>query len=102
LNVAFGNLLSANQLWFEQNGTSLDISVIGQQDSISIQNWYNSDLDHIETFQVDSGLALSHTQVDQMVSAMASFGVNDPSQFTPTTDQQVQIDQLVAVNWQAV
>jgi len=100
--IVFGNLISANQLWFEQNGSSLDISVIGQQDSISITNWYNSDLDHIETFQVDNGSTLSHTQVDQMVSAMASFGVTDPSQFTPTVDQQIQIDQLVAVNWQAV
>jgi len=99
--VVFGNLLSANQLWFEQDGTSLYISVIGQQDSISINDWYDSDLNHIETFQTDNGLTLDHTLVDQLVSSMASFGVTDPAQFTPTSDQQLQIDQLISVNWQA-
>ena len=98
--VVFGSLISANQLWFEQEGNDLNISVIGTDDSINVVNWYADDLNHIESLQAESNLSLSHTQVDQMVSAMAAFGVTDPSQFVPTAEQQTQLDQIVSVNWQ--
>ncbi len=98
--IEFGDLISANQLWFEQNGTNLTVSVIGANDAINIVDWYADDVNHIESFNADSNLSLSHNQVDQMVSAMAAFGVTDPSQFVPTSEQQNQLDQLVAVNWQ--
>ena len=62
-------------IWvFSQSGNDLEITVAGTDDLVTISNWYRGDnfqLDQIET----GSSTLLNSQVDQLVSSMASFDV---------------------------
>jgi Ca2+-binding RTX toxin-like protein len=94
-----------DQLWFEQVGNDLKVSVLGTQDSMTITNWYVDGSYQVEQF---SAYNLAHTatytllasNVDALVTAMASVtkptattGLNSLTGTDRTTFQNV-IDEI--------
>ena len=63
-----------DELWFTKDGNDLKISINGTNDSMTVKNWYNGTV--IETIETNTHI-LSHTDVNQLVQAMAGF--NPPS-----------------------
>lgn len=63
-------------LWFSREGNNLKVSINGTNDSITIKNWFYSSDCVVETIETDTH-TLSHTDVNQLVQAMAGF--NPPS-----------------------
>ncbi len=90
-----------DQLWFEQFGDDLLISVIGSSDQITVENWYASAENKIENIETSDGQVADISGVEALVTAMASFsppggGATDLSD--PAYDP---LDSVLASNWQS-
>lgn len=82
--LQFGSTISADQLWFSQQGQDLLIQVMGtKDDAVLIRHWYDSTPHQVENIQSGDGLILSHLNVQVLVDAMAGF--------TPASEQS-QLD----------
>ncbi|MEH6528115.1 MAG: Ig-like domain-containing protein, partial [Sneathiella sp.] len=89
-----------DQLWFEQTGDDLLISVIGTSDQITVENWYAAADNKIEGIETSDGQVTDITGVEALVSAMASFsppGGGETDLSDPTYDP---LDSVLAANWQ--
>ena len=71
--VIFGEDIDNEDLMFAREGNHLKISVIGQEDSITISNYYYNNSYKVESFQTADGSMLDYTKLDLMIQAMASF-----------------------------
>ena len=61
------------ELIFSRLGDSLRIATAGSEDVITINSWYLSDSYHIENITCNNNMYLTHTQVNLIIQAMASF-----------------------------
>lgn len=90
-----------DQLWFKHTGTSLEVSIIGTSDKVTISNWYNGSSNHVERIQMADGHYLLDTQVESLVQAMAGMTPPAAGQTTLTTAQHQQLDSVLASSWAA-
>jgi Ca2+-binding RTX toxin-like protein len=90
-----------DQLWFKHTGTSLEVSIIGTSDKVTISNWYNGSSNHVERIQVADGHYLLDTQVEALVQAMAGMTPPAAGQTSLTTAQHQQLDAVLTANWAA-
>ncbi|MRR58516.1 MAG: tandem-95 repeat protein [Deltaproteobacteria bacterium] len=95
----FSSGIAADQLWFQHVGNNLDVSIIGTNDKFSIQNWYSGSRYHVEQFKTSDGKVLLDTQVDALVSAMASFTAPAAGQTTLPQNYQTSLAPVIAANW---
>ncbi len=97
--LAFESDVSYDDLWFSRSGDNLRINVAGTDDQVTIAGWYNSDSQKLDQFESDS-LVLIDQQVEQLVSAMASYDV--PSGAGNVIPQSVKDDlqPVLAASWQ--
>lgn len=90
--------IAHDQLWFSQSGTHLTISVIGTSDSVKIAGGAGSATFRIEQLTA-GGKTLSHTQVANLVQAMATMTPPAMGQTTLSAAQQAQLAPVLAANW---
>ncbi|TBU81888.1 calcium-binding protein, partial [Phytopseudomonas dryadis] len=98
--LLFHGDVSAEQLWFRKTGSSLEVSVIGTQDKVTVSNWYSGASYQLDQFQTSDGKVLLDSQVQNLVDAMAAFGAPAGGESNLTPDQRVQLDVVIAANWQ--
>ncbi|WP_024850844.1 calcium-binding protein [Hydrogenovibrio kuenenii] len=91
--------VSKEGLWFSKNGDDMKINLIGTSDSITVNDWYYSDRNKIESINLDSGESLDVSGVSQLVDALASFPEGGDSAVNMTDDEKTQFNQIVASNW---
>lgn len=96
--VVFGSGVAVDQLWFDRLGNDLQVSIIGTSDSTTVVDWYLETANHVSAF-LTGGKQLAHSQVDNLVSAMAAFSPPTVGQTDLTTEQHQQLDTLIAANW---
>ncbi|WP_338473496.1 calcium-binding protein [Pseudomonas sp. MS646] len=97
--LALGTDLSPQDLWFRRSGSDLEISVVGGDEKLTVSNWYQGGVYHIEAMKLSDGKTLLDSQVQSLVDTMASFGVAPGAEMTITTDQRAQLDSVLAANW---
>lgn len=97
LSIAAG--VAADQLWFRQVGTSLEVSIIGTTDKATIANWYSGGTYHIEQFRTSDGKTLLDSQVQALVSAMAAFSPPAAGQTSLPADYLAALAPVLAANW---
>lgn len=97
--LTFGADISTSQLWFQRVGDSLEVSVIGVDDKVTIQDWYLGDQHHVEQFQTSDGMVLLDSQVQNLVQAMASFAPPAAGQISLPVDYQSSLNTVIAANW---
>jgi Ca2+-binding RTX toxin-like protein len=93
--------VSMEDLWFSRSGNNLQITVVGTEDQVTISNWYSNShyqLDQIEV--VDS--VLLNNQVDQLVSAMASYNVPSGVGSVILQDVRDELQPVLTETWQTV
>ena len=71
--LLFGEGISSEGLMFTKVGNDLRVSVIGQDETVTITNYYYNDASKIESFEMSDGRVLDYTKLDLMIQAMASF-----------------------------
>ena len=98
--LALGDDISEQQLWFEQAGTDLQISILGTQDKVTLKNCYQHESHRLDAISLSTGNVLLNNQVDQLVQAMVSF--NPPSSGELELKGQVkeELAPVIAASWQ--
>jgi Ca2+-binding RTX toxin-like protein len=93
--------VSMEDLWFSRSGNNLQITVAGTEDRVTISSWYSNTNYQLDQIEVGSSVLLNN-QVDQLVSAMASYSV--PSGVGNVIPQEVKDDlqPILAETWQTV
>ncbi|WP_440467050.1 calcium-binding protein [Pseudomonas sp. YH-1] len=97
--IIFTDGITADQLWLRQNGSNLDISLIGTSDKVTVSNWYTGTNYHVGGITTSDGKTLLESQVQSLVNAMATFGVPAGGESTLTQDQRQQLEVVIAANW---
>ncbi|MEY8239013.1 MAG: calcium-binding protein, partial [Cycloclasticus sp.] len=98
--IEIGEGINEEQLWLSQQGDDLQIDVIGSDDQIRIENWYKGEQYRIEEIELSGGAVLLEHQVEQLVSAMASFNVSSSSDMVLQAAVEDELKPLIAVSWQ--
>lgn len=98
--LQFGAGISIEDLWFRQNGSNLEVSVVGGQERVSIDNWYGGNANHLDQFKAADGRTLLDSQVQGLVDAMAAFGVPPGAESNLSTAQRDELNLIIAANWQ--
>lgn len=96
--LKLGQDIAKQDLWFSRTGRDLTVQVLGQQDSITIEGWYNIIPRRIETIQSADGAYLDVKAVQQMVQAMANFAPQQASGLSVVEQMQAYSQHIVAVN----
>ena len=89
-----------DQLWFRRLGNTLEVSIIGTSDKLSLSNWYLGDPYHVEQFKTSDGRTLLDSQVQNLVNAMAAFAPPAMGQTNLSSAYASQLQPVIAANWQ--
>ncbi|KAA5595081.1 cadherin-like domain-containing protein, partial [Blastochloris sulfoviridis] len=68
--------VSKLQLWLARAGDDLAIRILGNQDRLTIDDWFVDSNHQLATMRSSDGFALSNDALGQLVSAMATFEAN--------------------------
>ena len=92
--------IATDQLWFRRLGNTLEVSIIGTSDKLSLSNWYLGDPYHVEQFKTSDGRTLLDSQVQNLVNAMAAFAPPAMGQTNLSSAYASQLQPVIAANWQ--
>ena len=98
--LVFEGDISAEQLWFSRSGSDLLVSVLDSTDRVSIENWFWGRGRTVERFRVESGEVLEHTQLSQLINAMAAFDPPSGAAATVSPEQREAVAPVIAAVWQ--
>jgi len=97
--VNFGDI-NHDALWFAKSGNDLDITVVGTDDKLTIEDWYSNANARIESFSTtEDSAVLLENQVDQLVSAMAAFNVPSGAGNVIPEDTKDALQPVLASSW---
>ncbi len=99
VDVAQFDDVSIEDLWFSRSGNNLQITVAGTDDQVTVNNWYsntNYQLDSIEA----GASELLNSQVEQLVSAMASYNVPSGAGSVVPQDVKDELQSVITAAWQ--
>jgi Ca2+-binding RTX toxin-like protein len=91
--------VTEDQIWLRQIGNNLELSVIGTSDRLTINGWYTSPSNQIESFKLADGQALLASQVQQLVNAMAAFAPPAAGQTTLPANYAAALNPVIAPSW---
>ncbi len=92
--------LDTSHLWFTQNGDDLVIDYIGNDDQVIIDDWFLGAAYQLDEIHA-SGEVLYANQVQQLVDAIAAFGIDEPSSLSGLSQQeQDDLNTAIAAAWQ--
>ena len=92
--------ISRDQVWFRKVADSLEVSVIGSTDKMTVSSWYLGDAYHVEQFKTRDGKTLLDSQVQNLVNAMAAFAPPAAGQSTLPAAYATALTPVLAANWQ--
>ena len=85
---------------FERVGDSLRVLMFGSTDSVSIDRWYAGSNYKIEEFESSNGSIITHTQVEQLIQAMASFTADSGMSWSQAlASQPSEVQSIVSQYW---
>lgn len=93
------NGIEYDALWLSRDENSLRIDVVGSNDGVSIEGWYDKNSDQLDSFSTGSH-TLMRSEVDLLVSAMAAFAVPEGIDVTIPDDTRLQLDAALVGAWQ--
>jgi Ca2+-binding RTX toxin-like protein len=97
--VCFGAGIDKNDIWFIRDGNDLVVRLLGGTDAISVTDWYNGGTEPLDKFQTSNGDYLLRTEVEQLVTAMASFSVSASGEVTMTAQEEQDMQATIAAAW---
>lgn len=96
-SLQLGSGIASDDLWFRQDRSDLEISIMGTTDKLDIQDWFNGS--QLQSISLASGETLVRADVQQLVDAMAQFAAPDASQLEYTAPERSAITPVIAANW---
>ena len=97
--LVFGTGIDHDQLWFHQTGNNLVVSVIGEDGTVTVTDWFNGSSNTVSSIETAASDTLAVTGVANLVSAMAAFSppTGPDENMDPTTQAALAVD--LAANW---
>lgn len=92
-----GNV-ATDHVWFQRSGANLVISVLGQNEKVTLNGWYTNTYAVFGETQAGNHQIVA-SDVNRLVSAMAAFSPPTASQTALTTQEQQQLQPLLASVW---
>jgi hypothetical protein len=86
-------------LWFTPSGDDLVMTIIGTNDAVTVQGWYSSTDRQLDRIQLSNGEFAGVSDVDQLVSAMASYSPPPLGQLTLSSDVKQALSPTLAAAW---
>ncbi len=93
--------VNSDQLWFSQSGNDLIVSIIGTNDTATIQGWYASSDRKLDRIQLADGKYATGSDLEQLRSVMASFSPPPLGQLNLETATRQGLDSTLAAAWHA-
>ncbi|MDO9003435.1 MAG: calcium-binding protein [Aquabacterium sp.] len=91
--------MTAEQIWLRQVGSDLEFSVIGTSDAFTINDWYASAANQVESIRLSDGKTLASGNVQTLVDAMASFSAPSAGQINLPAGYQEALNPVIVANW---
>lgn len=98
--ILLGPGIDKEDLWLERLGTDLRISLLGTQDSMTIEGWYSNHHKPIEEIKTSSGDEIEAKQIELLVQAMATFSPIPGSGNPLPTEMPEQLQPVLAAAWE--
>ena len=101
--VQFLTGVTCDQLWFRRpaNSNNLEITIIGTTDKLVIKDWYLGSQYRVEEIRTQDGSrVLLASDVQALVTAMASMTIPPQGQTSLTTAQMAILDPVFSSTWQ--
>lgn len=101
--LRFGSSIASDQLWLSRSGTGLMIRVIGEDDVVTIPDFFYEDrykAGRIESIEAGDGKVLQASQLANLVQAMAQFSPPPMGQMHLSSDQAAALQPVLAASWQ--
>ncbi|WP_158300660.1 calcium-binding protein [Chromobacterium sp. ATCC 53434] len=92
--------VDADRLFFRQSDDHLEISVIGTEDKVTVENWFLDKAYQIEWFKTSDGKTLMSSQVQSLVDAMAGFSPSSSASETMPAEFDAVQETIVSSSWQ--
>ena len=97
--VLFGSDIATDQLWFKQTGDDLEVSIIGTDDSVTIDDWYLDANNQVAQFETTTGSKLTSANVQALVDAMATFEPPALGEVNLSSDREAVLGTVIAAAW---
>lgn len=97
--LQFGASIDMQDVWFQQAGYDLKVSLLGSTDSVTLSNWYTTDAQKVDLIKLNDGHTLSKTAVDQLVNTMAAFNPTAIGSVSTITDLPPSVQNAITANW---
>ena len=99
--LSYGAGINPLDLVLSRQANDLRVSIHGTTDQVTVQNWYGSAANQVETIQAGNGQHLLNNQVQQLIQAMASFTNQSGLTWDQAIAQRPQdVQAILAANWQ--
>lgn len=98
--LAFGAGIAVDQLWFQQLGADLSVSVIGRGDSVLMSNWYLGGAYRVENIELADGGSISDSALENLVQAMAAFAPPSAGETSLPQSYRDVLAPVIAASWQ--
>ncbi|KIP15197.1 proconvertase P-domain protein [Burkholderia sp. MSHR3999] len=97
--LRFGADVSSSNLWFQEVGQDLQITVDGTGESVTLKNWYAATPERAGSIVAGDGKTLSASSVNQLVQAMAAFAPPAAGQTSLPAAEQQTLQPVLAASW---
>ena len=89
-------------LVFSYSGSNLLMQLHGTSDTLTVQSWQSGTANQTEVFRAQDGSTLLHTQVNQLIQAMATFSASHGgiSWDQAIQDYPSEVQTVLAAHWQ--
>jgi len=99
--LRFAEGIGAENIWFSRAGNDLLARVIGSQDRVRVSGWYTDPAARLDGILDGDGDSITADRVEQLISAVAGFGVDASATVDLTVPEQESYAAIVSAHWQA-
>lgn len=100
--LTFATDVAHDQLWFQQSGNDLVVTVIGTTDTVTLKNWYATTPDKLDEIRSSNGKFLTAANVQALVDAMSAYSPPAQGQTTLPAELQAALGSTIDANWQNI
>jgi hypothetical protein len=94
----FGKDINFDDVWFTRTGNDLVIDILGTTDRVNIKSWFSNASYQVETITVGD-MEIVNTQMNQILQAMAGFGVPGGVDGRLTEEQKDAMAPILSTYW---
>ncbi|QIM62448.1 hypothetical protein A1D29_03545 [Pasteurellaceae bacterium Orientalotternb1] len=101
--IQFADVDSPEKLWFSKKGSNLQITNLETSDTVTVKNWYHHSYYQIERIALNNESAITSSQVNKLVSAMATFESQHSGEILSASQNDIQqhINAISVANYYA-